>query len=198
MSTINRCSLVLEKVFIVFMITLPIATAFLWIFADTVPIDMLASGLPFNPIRSTSLGISYTQHSMQNVESNLQLITLTPTTRCLAFLISMLPVSVLVYIFNNLRKLFQYYAREDYFTNKHIKIFKQLGYSIFAWVFMTIIDQLLMSYALTYLNPPGSRVISLQLSSSDIFYCVVGLIVVVISHVMQKGVELSDEQAHTV
>lgn len=188
----------LEKVFWGLTFLLPLGSALLWGFGHLMPTEMMASGLPFYPVTSSSLNIGISDGMQVTDLPGVQLIHLDASTRLLAFLVSLLPISVMMYLFKNLQKLFGYYAKGNYFTEQNIVIFKRLGYSIFAWMIMNLIHDCLLSVVLTYLNPPGSRLISVSLSSTDIFYGLIAVMVIVISHVMHEGLKLSNEQAHTI
>ena len=55
-----------------------------------------------------------------------------------------------------------------------------------------------MSVIFSLHNPPGQRIITLSLSSSDIAIGIIGMIVVLISWIMDAGREIMEEQELTV
>ncbi|NNE83230.1 MAG: DUF2975 domain-containing protein [Alphaproteobacteria bacterium] len=116
----------------------------------------------------------------------------------LAFLVSLLPVSVAVYGLVTLKALFRLYEGGIIFSADNVKYFRRLGYSFIAWVVANTVFTPLISVVVTFANPPGQRVLSAQFGVLDIATLLIGGVVLLISWVMNEGRKLEDEIAHTV
>jgi hypothetical protein len=116
----------------------------------------------------------------------------------LAFLASLLPVSVAVYGLGTLRSLFKLYENGIMFSSDNVRYFHRLGYVCIAWVIANAVFTTLISAIITFGNPPGERAIVAQFGTSDMANLIIGAIVLLISWVMDEGRKLEDEQAHTI
>jgi hypothetical protein len=120
------------------------------------------------------------------------------STLLLAFIVSMIPGSVAVYAVFNLRKLFGLYEDGVIFSEENVRCFRNLGYALVIWVASILIFRPLSSIVLTLNNTVGERQLVIGIGSSDLTTLLTGLVVVLISWVMNEASKLEDEQAHTV
>ncbi len=116
----------------------------------------------------------------------------------LAFLASLLPVSVAVYGLSTLRSLFKLYENGIMFSADNVRYFRRLGYVCIAWVVANAVFTTLVSAIITFGNPPGERAIVAQFGTSDMANLIISAIVLLISWVMDEGRKLEDEQARTI
>jgi len=120
------------------------------------------------------------------------------TTLVLAFLVSLIPICVALFGINTLRQLFKLYESAIIFSVENVKYFHRLGYTLISWVVASTVFTILISVVLTFNNPPGSREIVAQFGTSDLTFLAIGVVVVLISWVMEEGYTLKTELKHTV
>ncbi|MBT7950491.1 MAG: DUF2975 domain-containing protein [Gammaproteobacteria bacterium] len=120
------------------------------------------------------------------------------STLSLAFLISFLPGAVAIYGLITLQELFGLYEKAIVFSVNNVNCYRRLGHTLIYWVVAKFISIPLLSLVLTFNHPPGKRTLALGISSSEIATLITGIIVVVISWVMNEACKLNDEQAYTV
>ena len=122
-----------------------------------------------------------------------------PTSlQLIGFLTSLFPLSALVYVVLNIRKLFAFYKEGEIFSFEHVRLFKQTAKALVLWAILSIVYESAKSVIFSVGNPPGSRVISVGLTSAEITTLLVGGIVFIIAWVMDEGRILSEENKLTV
>jgi len=119
-------------------------------------------------------------------------------TLLLAFLVSLIPASVAIYGIINLKELFKLYEKATVFSERNVRCFRRLGYTLIYWVVANLIFVILMSTVLTFNNSQGERMMVAQFGISDFGTLIIGAVVVLVSWVMNEASKLEDEQAHTV
>jgi hypothetical protein len=120
------------------------------------------------------------------------------STRSLAFLVSLIPMSVAIYGLITLKELFKLYEDTIYFSVKNVKCFAHLGYTLIAWVFTNMIFVTLISLVISFNNPPGERMVVVGFEISDMATLIIGTLIVLVSWVMNEASKLEDEQTYTV
>ena len=123
---------------------------------------------------------------------------ITSKVRILGFIVSMLPVGMLMLILYCLIKLFRNYERKHIFSLKNVQIIRNIGYSLIAWQLLIPIQQALLSVILTWHNGPGKRVLVANFSINNITVIIIAFIVILISSIMAEGHKLQEEQEYTV
>jgi hypothetical protein len=116
----------------------------------------------------------------------------------IGFFASLLPLSALIYLITNIRKLFSFYKDGMIFSFEHVRLFKKTAKALVLWVIFSIIYEAAKSAIFSAGNPPGSRIIKVGLSSAEITTFVVGVIVFIIAWVMDEGRILTEEKELTV
>jgi hypothetical protein len=116
----------------------------------------------------------------------------------IGFVISLFPLSALIYGLLNIRKLFSFYQEGVIFSFEHVNIFKKISKALIWWVFFSILYQSAKSILFSIGNPPGQRTVSVTFSSPEITILVIAGIVFVIAWVMDEGRILAEEQHLTV
>ncbi|MBS0287260.1 MAG: DUF2975 domain-containing protein [Proteobacteria bacterium] len=127
-----------------------------------------------------------------------QTITVNYKSKILAMIVTFIPTSVIMYGIIRLKKLFFNYSNNLFFTHENVVIYRQLGKALFALVIADILIIPLLSFALSYQNPVGSRFISVAIGSSEIITLIIGFIVMTVSYVMNEAYKLELEAQHTV
>jgi hypothetical protein len=116
-------------------------------------------------------------------------------TRFLAFWVDMIPAAVIIYGLRKLEGLFRLYEQGIIFTAQNVKYFHSLGRALLVWVGCDVVRNSLLSIVLTLDNPPGHRVITVGFGSADGAALFVGIVVLIISWVMDEGRKIQEEQA---
>jgi hypothetical protein len=165
----------LRVVFTVVLVLIPVIQVLLWIFFNQLPKNMIPRDLPIA------------------VQQNLPL-----SARLMALVVSFISAGIVMACVYCLIRLFSLYEKAEIFTKGTVKCIKKLG-RLLIWLFVAgIIEQPLMSLALSLHNMPGHRMISLGLGSDDIVVLLIGVVVVLIAWVMDEGRLLYEEQQLTV
>lgn len=118
--------------------------------------------------------------------------------RLVGFVISMLPIGVVITAMTILARLFRLYEKGIVFSTRTVKCFRQWGYVLMLWVLASLLYLPMLSGVVTSVNPPGHRLIAAQLGLSDFVILLIGAIIVLISWVMDEARKLEEEQAYTV
>jgi hypothetical protein len=123
---------------------------------------------------------------------------LTSMDRILGFFVSTLPMLVKLYILYALIKLFKLYETGEIFTLINVRYLRNIGYALLIGQIINPIYQALMGVVLTWNNPPGYRIVAIQLDQTNIGIFFTALLVILISWIMAEGCKLREEQQLTV
>lgn len=105
---------------------------------------------------------------------------------------------ILMWGFHVLVNLFSLYEKGIIFSSENVECYRRLGYLIIISMAAGIVHNSVMSVIISLHNPPGQRVITLALSSADIAMSIIGMMVVLISWIMDAGKEMMEEQEYIV
>ncbi len=119
-------------------------------------------------------------------------------TKLLGFLIACIPTGVSMLLFYFLIKLFKCYERAEIFTLKNVNYIRSIGWVMLISQIIRPVYEGVMTFALTFNNPPGHRYASISFDSTDLVPIVTALIIILISWVMAEGYKLQDEQQLTI
>lgn len=162
----------LARVCTVLSFCLPAACAFFWIF--------------FNSLHATALMVALPVDVTGDVPGS---------TRFLAFLTDLIPLAAVTYALLKLRGLFRLYERGLIFTQLNVSCFRSLGRALIVWVACNVVRRTLLGLVLTMNNPPGKRMLVLGLDSGDFTGVFVGIVVLIISWVMDEARKIQEDQA---
>ncbi len=123
---------------------------------------------------------------------------LASSTLIFAFLVSLIPTSIIIFGLINLRTLFTLYEKGIVFTQKNVQCFRNIGIALIALILANLAHGALLSVVLTLNNPVGERTISLTFGSEDLSALIMGAMIILVSWVMNEAASLEHEQAHTV
>ncbi len=118
--------------------------------------------------------------------------------RCIGFLISALPVALLVYLFYTLSKLFHFFRAGEIFSLIVVNVIKRIGYLLLAYEIVDTLFDGLMAVAMTWDNPPGHRYIELTFSGVNGAMMLTAVIVLLVSGIMAEACKLSEEHSLTI
>lgn len=124
--------------------------------------------------------------------------SLTPATRVMAFMVTLLPGLLLVRALAVLRRLFGLYRDGAYFSAANVACFRQLGWTAIGWVAAQFVFGGVLSVALTANNGPGERVLALTAKGADVTALFAGVVLLVISWVMDEARRLDEDQAQII
>jgi len=119
-------------------------------------------------------------------------------TRIIAFLVNLIPASVVMFGMYKLVRLFRLYEQAIIFTTENVKYYRTLGYVCFYWVIAKTLSIPFISAVIVFDTLPEQRSIVAQFEFPHLSVLIIGLIILSISWVMDEGRKLEDEQAYTV
>lgn len=172
---VQTMSRFLRIVFTIILIGIPLIQILFWIFFNQLPPEMIPRELPVA------------------VKQNLTMMT-----RLLALAASFITTGVVMACVYQLIRLFRFYEHAEIFTEGTVGCLRTLGRLLIGLFVAGIIQQPLLSVALTLQNPPGQRMLTFGLNSDNITVLLFGGVVVLITWVMDEGRKLQEEQRLTV
>ncbi|MCW8932341.1 MAG: DUF2975 domain-containing protein [Gammaproteobacteria bacterium] len=116
----------------------------------------------------------------------------------IGFISSLLPLTVLIYVLINLRKIFLFYKEGVIFSFEHVALFKKVAKLLSIWVLLSIAYESVKSVLFSLNNPVGERVLSVGFGSEELTVIVVAAFVYVIAWVMDEGRVLAEENQMTI
>lgn len=183
MNKIQRISTFFKWLFLIIGVALPILSIILWI----------------NP--PTSITTAHHALVMRDIPKSIQILILHPlssTTKLLGFVISLIPLTVNLFLLYFLIRLFQLYEKCEIFSLKNVRYIKCIGYTLFIGQLINPIYQALLSAALTWNNPHGKRMIVASLSGTNMAILLTALLIILISWIMAEGHQLAEDQKYTI
>lgn len=123
---------------------------------------------------------------------------LTPLTRSLAFLVTMIPGAISVYGLMALRRLFDAYRQGAIFAAGNALYLRAFAVSVVAAAIAKMAMVPVVSVVLSWHNPPGTRALSIAISSDDIGALFAGLLFLVVAWIMAEAQRLAEDHAQIV
>lgn len=190
MSRIQTISTYFFYLFSGLLILSPLATIFLWLFMNDLPHDILSTYLEFAVFMKTPGAKAFNILDKLPLNLEYRLVALGGA------LFSQLPLYLGYYI---LRRLFSLYRVGTIFGASTVLCYRRLGYLIIAAsAFFIPIGEGINIMALTLSNPPGSRVLSIGFGTPGLEMILMGLMIIVISWIMDEGRKIEEERSYTV
>ena len=118
---------------------------------------------------------------------------LTPLLRVVGLLVSMIPNAAVMLGLWHLRKLFGHFARLEFFTLDTVVHFRVFAASILLVGFLYPVSGAVMSFATSFNNSPGSRLIGITAGDAEVAMLFLGAVLFVIAWVMEQGKHIADE-----
>ena len=103
------------------------------------------------------------------------------------FISSLLPLTVLVFVLLNLRKIFLFYKEGVIFSFEHVVLFKKVAKLLSIWVLLSVVYESVKSVLFSLNNPVGERVLNVGFGAEEFTVIVVAAFVYVIAWVMDEG-----------
>lgn len=172
---IQRASRRLRYALLAVIFMMPVVNAMVWLFINQFPEIIHRKMLPY-----------------------FVSIPLPESVRFMGFIVTMMPIGITILGAYHLMRLFQFYEQGSIFRAVNVRCFKKLSWVLIWWFVIGIVHKSLLSVALTLHNPPGQRMLTLELGSPDLTALLVGCVLAVIAWVMEEGRRLQEEQDLTV
>jgi len=163
-------------------------------------LSFLLVAIPLFNIGFWSL-VNYLPETLINVNTSGSAIVpnkLSVQLQVIGFIVSLLPLSALLYCILNIRKLFSFYKDGVIFSFEHVILFKRTATALLVWVILKIIYDSAVSVIFTFGNPPGQRLLKVGFSSGEVTALLVGGIIFIIAWVMDEGRILNEEKELTI
>ena len=122
-------------------------------------------------------------------------LTLTPGRLAVGAAITAVPVSVLLFGLWQARALFEGFAEGRIFTLASARRLRDFAACMMAQAILGPISSTALLLAFTYDNPPGTRQLSIGLSSNDYLALIVGGVLLAVAWVMVEATRIADEHA---
>lgn len=138
----------------------------------------------------------YVRFSYENIATPGKIMPLSVRLACI--FISMIPAGIFMFANRILINLSNLYEAGKYFTSENVFCFKRLGKIVIAWAFIDIMIRTLLILVITLVNPPGHRILAVGIGSFQLSSLMIGVIIVLISRVMDEARMMNDEQQYIV
>lgn len=163
--------------------------------------SFLAICIAIIPVYYVSYWFLLNQYPLMSVSSSPVVIAphqLPIEIQAVGFLSSLLPLSALIYILSNLRKIFSFYKDGIVFSFEHVVLFKKTSKFLIVWVPLSIVYESVKSVLFSWSNSIGERVLSIGFGSEELTVVTVAIFIYVISWVMDEGRKLTEEHQMTI
>lgn len=123
---------------------------------------------------------------------------LSPPVKFSAFLVTLIPVGVAMLALDALRRLFNYYAQLEIFSQNCVRCIRRFGWTLLIGQAIHPLYCGLISLVLTSANPPGQRMLVVSMSLMQMGILAIAAAILLVSWVMEEGRKLQEEQAATI
>jgi hypothetical protein len=112
--------------------------------------------------------------------------------------IQAIPVSITVYIFHQLAKLFGLYEKGFLFEEENIRLIRSISLFMMIGELIQLIYQPMMTVALTFNNAPGERLASITIGTSNLSTFITGMIIFIASWIIKEAQQLKSDAELTI
>jgi hypothetical protein len=182
---IKRLSKILSIATLAVLYLLPVYQAGYWI----------TDGYPFLTFLGFDLSHKISQINLVQIPP---LAEMNAHIKLLGFLVDLIPTGIAMISLAYLAKLFRLYEQLSIFSEKSVQCIRYSGYALLINQLIHPIYIGLMTFTLTFSNPPGQRNITISLGSEEIKFIGIALFIILISWIMEIGCNLQEEQANTI
>jgi Protein of unknown function (DUF2975) len=183
MNKIQKVSLFFRIVFQMIFVALPILLIISWVYAPNEVVSMLGF------VKLNAIPTSYAKAILH---------TLTLQEKILGCLLSTIPMIIEMFVLYFLIKLFKLYEQGEIFSLQHVKLLRNIGYTLLITQIIEPFYQFFMGLVLTIHNPPHHRFAAVTLSHTNIGILLTALLVILISWIMAEAYKLREEQQLTI
>ncbi len=179
---IQLVSKIFRWLFIFFFVTILASSIWFWVGAPK------AVGFP-----SIGLVLQYWPYHIPLLH------TLSPMEKFIGFLIQALPMFINLFILYCLIRLFRLYEERVFFEMDNVRYIKRIGFALLiGQLLINPITEFLLSFAMTFHNPPGHRIAFVSFSGTNAGIVMASILIILISWIMSEGHKLNEEQQYTV
>jgi hypothetical protein len=190
MSRIQTISTYFFYLFSGLLVLSPLMTIFLWAFMNDLPHDILT------PYLECAIFMKSPGAKVFNVLDKLPLALEHRLVALGGALFSQLPLYLGYFV---LRRLFSLYRTGLIFGASTVLCYRRLGFlMIAASAFFIPLGEGISMMALSLSNPPGSRVFGIGFGTPGLEMILMGLIIIVISWIMDEGRKIEEERSYIV
>ncbi|MCX7344061.1 MAG: DUF2975 domain-containing protein [Proteobacteria bacterium] len=188
MEKIQKLSCTLKKIFQILAIASPILICLQWLLIDWQPVKTLVQmSMILKPVITPEGLVNFAEIAMSS------------TSKLVALFGNLLGATPYILGYILLHKLFSNYQHGQIFNKSNPAIFQKLGRLILINGILIIpLKEGLMVVAATLNSPPGHRYLTLSFGTPNLEATLCGLLVIVISWVMQEGQAIQEENQLTV
>ena len=118
--------------------------------------------------------------------------------RLLLCLISLIPLSIVIWCLWTLHRLFTLFSNNVFYHADNVRLFKALGLGITAWVVVDFVFTPVQSVIMTMNQPEGLRVVAVNFDLNDLVMLAAGAITMLIAWIVEEGRKIEEENSHTI
>ncbi|MFP3496990.1 DUF2975 domain-containing protein [Pseudomonas sp. SIMBA_059] len=128
------------------------------------------------------------------IQGRMDQVALFPLWQTLgAIVLSSIPLMALASGLNHLRKLFQRYARGEYFSSTAASHLGKVGKAVAVWVLLDFLCEPLLSAWITMTLPVGERLITLSVTAPSVVALFLAGCIAVIARILWQASEVDSE-----
>lgn len=120
-------------------------------------------------------------------------MTPTTATRAIAFGLGLVEILVGLFALDRARRLFRGYRAGEILTAAAAERLGTIGWAVFALAPVSILSRAGAVLALTVMNEPGARHLSVSLREGDVLAIVFGLLLVVVARILAEAALVAEE-----
>ena len=125
-------------------------------------------------------------------------IHLSLLNRIMGYIISLVPVSMVLYILLQLCKIFDNYEKQQIFCLDNARRYKKLGVTLFGLALANFLTDAILSVVMSWQNAPTERYLAVGFGAGQIYPIIFGLSIYVISFIMYEAHVMEKEQKYTI
>ena len=154
------------------MVLAPLVTASIWLFLDVLPPDtFMRLGPSFEP---ADVGVA---------------------ARLIGFSVMMVPTAIGLYGLWHLRQTFLESAHGRSFSMVSVDGFRRFAWAVLFYVISVPIMKAALSVVLSFHNPPGQKVLTLEFGSDDVIGLFLAGLLVAVGHIFSEARAIAEENA---
>jgi Protein of unknown function (DUF2975) len=137
------------------------------------------------------LGFSLTERQLSSISGQVMLFPWWQTLG--GIILSSVPLLALAFGLGHLRRLFQSYARGEYFSSKAALHLGKVGRAVALWVLLDFICEPMLSLWVTMNAPVGERLVTLSITAPSFVALFLAACISVIARILWQASEVDSE-----
>lgn len=123
---------------------------------------------------------------------------LTMQLRLIGMMISLVPLSIQLLMYYNFINLFLLYERGIYFDIENVSVIRKIGIFVLLSQLASPFVEAATSTLLTWQNSPGRHLARISFETNNLGLIVTGMLIILISRIINEGHRLNEEQRLTI